>query len=90
MGCFGLRDDIKYWSVTCKRCREPINFAHFDPKGHLYDLTRCVVAVQCPRCLDRRRYRSSEIWRRRVTESTLAGNKDFITEPIFIQFVETT
>lgn len=86
MGYFGLRDDIKYWSVTCKRCSETINFAHFDPKGHLYDQTQCVVAVQCPRCRERRRYRSSEIWRHRVTETPLAVNNCFVTEPIFIRF----
>src|ERR1700761_3302789 len=37
MGYFGLTDEVKYWSVTCKRCAHVINFAHFDPKGHLYD-----------------------------------------------------
>ena len=86
MGYFGLRDDIKYWSVTCKRCRETINFAHFDPKGHLYDQMQCVVAVQCPRCDERRRYLPTEIWRHRVTQTTLASPYNFITEPIFIRF----
>lgn len=87
MGYFGIRDEIRYWAVTCKRCGESINFAHFDERGHLYDHVRCVVAVQCPRCRDRRRYLASEIWRHRVTETPSSVNNGFVTAPIFIQFL---
>jgi hypothetical protein len=86
MGYFGLHDEIRYWSVTCKRCREAINFAHFDPKGNLYDQIQCVVAVECPRCLERRRYLHTEIWRHRISETSKVSLKFYVTEPLFIQF----
>lgn len=88
MGYFGLNDEIRYWSVTCKRCREPVNFAHFDPRGHLYDQVRCVVALECPRCQEKRRYLHTEIWRHRISETSKVSLKFFVTEPIFIQFVK--
>lgn len=86
MGYFGLSDEIRYWSVTCKRCREPINFAHFDPRGFMYDSKPCVVALECPRCQERRRYLFTDIWRHRISETTKASLSYFITEPISIQF----
>jgi hypothetical protein len=85
MGYFGLTDEIKYWSVTCKRCGEAINFAHFDERGHKYD-QNCVIAVECPRCREKRRYRSVEVWRHRVTSSPIGTAHYFVTEPIFIKF----
>jgi hypothetical protein len=86
MGYFGLRDDIKYWSVTCKRCHLVINFASYDPKGFEYDLTFCVVAVECPRCLDKRKYRHTDIWRHRITETSKVLDHSVITTPLFIQY----
>lgn len=85
MGYFGLHDEIRYWSVTCKRCREAINFALFDPNGFIYDLKACVVAVECPRCHDRRRYLHTEIWRHRITETSKVSLKYVVTEPISIK-----
>lgn len=86
MGYFGVSDTIRYWSVTCKRCREAINFASFDPRGFIYDEQICVVAVECPRCMEKRRYRHTEIWRHRVTETSKVSLAYVITEPLFIQF----
>ena len=85
MGFFGVDDKIRYWSVTCKRCREAINFALFDEKGRMYDHCECVVAVECPRCKEKRRYRALEIWRHRITSTPFGSGTYLITEPIFIK-----
>lgn len=86
MGYFGVKQETRYWSVTCKRCGEAINFDHFDERGPFYDQGKCVVAVECPRCREKRRYRSLEIWRHKITITPHGSPKYFITAPIFIRF----
>ena len=85
MGYFGLDSYIKYWSVTCKLCREHINFALYDKDGFQYDRRICEVALECPRCLEKRRYLHTDIWKRHITETSKVSDRSVITQPIFIR-----
>lgn len=79
MGYFGYNDKEKYWSVICKgkRCGQTFAFALLQPKdGKFY---RATVALKCPRCGEKRRYRPLETFR----QSVLVGTTDPITAPLF-------
>jgi hypothetical protein len=79
MGYFGFNDREKYWAVICKGkgCKQSFPFALIQPNdGKLY---RATVALQCPRCGEKRRYRPLETFRSRVLE----GREEQIAAPLF-------
>jgi RNase P subunit RPR2 len=77
VGYFGYNEKEKYWAVICKRCRQSFPFALLQPNdGKVY---RAMVALQCPRCGEKRRYLPLDTFRLSVLE----GRDEAITAPLF-------
>jgi RNase P subunit RPR2 len=77
MGYFGYNEKEKYWAVICKGCRKMFPFALLQAKdGKFY---RATVALKCPLCGEKWRYRPLES----IRQSVLEGDTTPITAPLF-------